>query len=74
MRKHWSTHLFVVAVLALAMGSDPGSARAKAPEKGNLLYMTLCKGYHHRSILLSEQIVKQLGEKSGAFQVTVTGW
>jgi hypothetical protein len=54
------------------MGSGSGSARAKAPAKGNLLYMTLCKGYHHQSIPLSEQIVKQLGEKSGAFQVTVT--
>jgi len=71
MRKYWMSYL-LVAVVALAIGSGPGSARGKSPEKGNLLYMTLCKGYHHQSIPLSEQVIKQLGEKSGAFQVTVT--
>lgn len=36
------------------------------------MYLILSKGYRHQSIELSEQIVKELGEKSGAFQVTVT--
>lgn len=34
--------------------------------------MTLTKGYHHQTVELSEKIVKEMGEKSGAFQVTVT--
>jgi hypothetical protein len=40
--------------------------------KGKLLYMTLSKGYHHESVELSKQIVKEIGEKSGAFDSTVT--
>jgi len=40
--------------------------------KGKLLYMTLSKGYHHESVELSKQIVKEIGEKSGAFDATVT--
>ena len=64
--------MLLLAVLALAIGSGPGSASGKTSKSGNLLYMTLCKGYHHQSIPLSEQIVKQIGEKSGAFEVTVT--
>jgi type 1 glutamine amidotransferase len=34
--------------------------------------MTLTKGYHHESVELSKQIVKEIGEKSGAFDTTVT--
>ncbi|MBZ5516737.1 MAG: ThuA domain-containing protein [Acidobacteriia bacterium] len=34
--------------------------------------MTLTKGYHHESIELSKQIVKEIGEKSGAFETVVT--
>jgi hypothetical protein len=40
--------------------------------KGKLLYMTLTKGYHHQSVELSKQIVKEIGEKSAAFETTVT--
>ena len=50
----------------------PGRAWGTPPQSGKLLYMTLCKGYHHDSVELSEQILKEIGEKSGAFQVTVT--
>ena len=62
----------VVAALVLVMGSGSRLAWGKPQKGGKLLYMTLCKGYHHQSIPLSEQVIKQLGEKSGAFQVTVT--
>jgi type 1 glutamine amidotransferase len=71
-RSHQASRLFVVAALVLVMGSGPGRAWGMPPQNGKLLYMTLCKGYHHDSIGLSEQILKGLGEKSGAFQVTVT--
>jgi hypothetical protein len=34
--------------------------------------MTLTKGFHHDSIDLSKQIVKELGEKDGAFETTLS--
>ena len=63
--------LLLAAALGLVILNGSGPSWGK-PGKGNMLYMTLCKGYHHDSVPLSEQIVKELGEKSGAFQVTVT--
>jgi hypothetical protein len=61
-----------LAALVLVVGSGLGSAWGKTPKNGKLLYMTLTKGYRHQTVELSEQIVKEIGEKSGAFQVTVT--
>jgi type 1 glutamine amidotransferase len=72
MRRYQKAFLCLVAALVLVMGSGPGRAVGKTAKKGKLLYMTLTKGYHHSSTELSEQIVKQLGEKSGAYEVTVT--
>jgi len=72
MRRFQWIRLPLVAALVLALGSGPGHAWGHAPKNGKLLYMTLTKGFHHSSVELSEQIVKQIGEKSGAFQVTVT--
>jgi type 1 glutamine amidotransferase len=62
--------LFGVVVLGTILQGEP--AWSKAPKKGKLLYMTLSAGYKHGSIPLSEQIVKEIGEKSGAFETTVT--
>jgi type 1 glutamine amidotransferase len=59
-------------VLALVAFAGSESGVAKAPKKGKLLYMTLTKGYHHESVELSKQIVKEIGDKSGAFETTVT--
>ncbi len=61
--------LIVLAGVALLL-SAPGWA--KAPRKGKLLYMTLTKGYHHESIDLSKQIVKEIGEQAEAWDTTVT--
>jgi hypothetical protein len=72
MRRYQKAFLCLVAALVLVTGIGPGRAVGKTAKKGKLLYMTLTKGYHHSSTELSEQIVKQLGEKSGAFEVTVT--
>lgn len=47
-------------------------ARAKSPKTGKLLYMTLSSGFHHEVVPFSTEIVKQIGEKSGAFDTTVT--
>jgi len=62
----------LLSVLILAMGSLARGGEGKASKKGQLLYMTLTKGFHHASIDFSKQIVKEVGEKSGAFDVTVT--
>ena len=65
--------LLMVTLAALAgFVGKPESGLAKEPRKGKLLYMTLTKGYHHESVELSQQIVKEIGEKSGAFETTVT--
>ena len=72
MRKH-SRILITALVLGISgLIAQPGLAKPKAPKKGQLLYMTLTKGYHHESVELSKQIVKELGEKSGAWDTTVT--
>jgi len=72
MRRYQKSFLFLLAALMLVMGSGPGRAWGKSPKSGKLLYMTLSKGYHHQSVEPSEPILKEMGEKSGAFQVTVT--
>jgi type 1 glutamine amidotransferase len=65
--------LLFLALVALGSSfSLPGAALAKAPKKGKLLYMTLTKGFHHASVELSKQIVKEIGDKSGAFETTLT--
>ncbi len=61
--------LVLVATVGLA---SPCPASAKPPRKGKLLYMTLSAGFKHKSIPTSENVVKQIGEKSGAFDTTVT--
>src|SRR5207249_11605845 len=41
--------------------------------KKRLLYLTLSSGFKHESIALLRYIVKQIGDKSGAFETTLTG-
>ena len=67
----WCMEILVL-VLATAGASPAVAGAAKVPKKGKLLYMTLTKGYHHESVELSKQIVKEIGDKSGAFETTVT--
>jgi hypothetical protein len=65
--------MFISFLLAFALGvSFPQAGYSRAAKKGKLLYMTLSMGYHHSSVDLSKQIVKEIGEKSGAFETTVT--
>jgi len=54
------------------VASVPQLGYSRAAGKGNLLYMTLTKGFHHQSLDLSKQVVKEIGEKSGAFDTTLT--
>ncbi len=65
--------VFIIATLAFCLlAVTPQRGLAKTPKKAKLLYMTLTKGYHHESVGLSEQVVKEIGEKSGAFETTLT--
>ncbi len=50
----------------------PASAFGKTKRKGRLLYFTLSAGYKHASVAPSRAIVTEIGEKSGAFDTTVT--
>lgn len=72
MRRHQKVLLFSVAALLLAIWAGGGGAGGKSPNGGKLLYMTLSKGFHHKSVETSEPILKEMGEKSGAFELTVT--
>jgi len=64
---------FLAVALLGGLASFPEVTSARAPNKsGKLLYMTLTKGFHHESIDLSKQVLKEIGQKSGAFEVIVT--
>jgi len=47
-------------------------ASAQTPKKGKLLMMTLTKGFRHATVELSGETIRNMGEKSGKFDVTVT--
>ena len=72
MRRHRTNFSFLLSLFVFAMLSITKVAEARAPRKGKLLYMTLTKGYHHESIEVSKQILKDMGDRSGAFELTVT--
>ncbi|MGD0126051.1 MAG: ThuA domain-containing protein [Terriglobia bacterium] len=67
-------HKLLLAMLVLIglAASMPQVGHSRPAKKGKLLYMTLTKGFHHESVELSKQIVKEMGEKSGAYDTTVT--
>jgi hypothetical protein len=64
--------LFSMLLSLALVASIPQIGYTRAAGKGKLLYMTLAVGYHHKSVELSTRIVKGIGEKSGAFDTTVT--
>lgn len=64
--------LMIGAILVLLLAPAAMPAAARPPKKGKLLYMTLSAGFHHDVVPFSTEIVKQIGEKSGAFDTTVT--
>lgn len=72
MRRYRLFLMILAFVLAFSFLNYTENASAKEPKKGKLLYMTLTKGYHHESVDLSKQIVKEIGDKSEAFDTTAT--
>lgn len=66
----------LVLVLGIASAAVFGVRLFKGPsahakEKRKLLYMTMSAGFHHESVPLSREIVKEIGDKSGAFETTL---
>jgi uncharacterized protein len=61
--------LMAVVLAGVVVPSERGMAKER---KGKLLYMTLSAGYKHASVAPSEAIVKEIGERSGLFETTVT--
>ena len=75
----WSRLAVFAACLSLAAcASDTAtteaasSAHESAPEPLRVLYFTLSAGYKHEVIPESERILRELGERSGRFSVTVS--
>lgn len=75
----WGRLAVFAACLSLAAcasrTSTPGTAlaaHAPAPEPLRVLYFTLSAGYKHEVIPESERILRELGERSGRFSVTVS--
>jgi len=52
--------------------TDSGGNSSAARAKRKVLYLTHSAGFKHDVLPLSEQILKQVGERSGAFEVTAT--
>jgi type 1 glutamine amidotransferase len=64
---------FVRAGTGLAMQAGNNLAEPTANiAKRKVLYLTHSAGFKHEVLPLSEQILKQIGERSGAFEVTAT--
>jgi uncharacterized protein len=68
--------LMSMALVYSFAGFDLGKASTKASSyssaKRKVLYLTHSAGFKHAVLPLSEQIFKELGERSGAFDLTVT--
>lgn len=59
-----------LALLFCAAPTQPGPSTAQARPK--VLYLTQSAGFKHAVLPLSEQILAEIGRKSGAFDATVT--
>ncbi len=59
----------ILFLLLITMAAETGLARGN--KKGKLLYLTLSAGFKHGSVPLSRDIVKEIGDKSGAFETTL---
>jgi type 1 glutamine amidotransferase len=71
MRRPFTLVLSCIVIAGAGFIGFNQKALAK-PRKGHLLYMTLSAGYKHASVAPSENIVKEIGERSGLFDTTVT--
>lgn len=63
--------LLLATLLVWGYALRPHSARANDRQKGRLLYLTLSAGFRHDTVTPSRDIIKGIGEKSGAFDTTL---
>jgi uncharacterized protein len=71
MRKAFGWVIVLVFIVPVGLPARPRRGKSKSRE-ARLLYMTLSAGYKHATVAPSEAIVRQIGERSGLFQTTVT--
>jgi uncharacterized protein len=71
MRKNRAQFLLLTMTLVWGYALSPGAGGASEHKKGRLLYLTLSAGFKHDAVALSRDIVKEMGEKSGAFETTL---
>ena len=76
MSKSFLISTLAVAAAVLLIQTQPGRLAATASStkatKPKVLYLTHSAGFKHAVLPLSEQTVKQIGERSGAFEVIAT--
>ncbi len=71
MRKHIVRFLLFATMMAWGHPLRPHTERANERKKGRLLYLTLSAGFKHDTVAPSRDIVRGIGEKSGAFETTL---
>jgi len=71
MRNHSARALPLATLLLWGVALGPQAGGASEHKKGRLLYLTLSAGFKHDSVAPSRDIVKAIGEKSGAFETTL---
>ena len=64
--------LFTILVVALAVALAQTATGEAARAKHRVLYLTHSAGFKHEVLPVSETIMKEIGERSGMFEVTAT--
>jgi uncharacterized protein len=71
MCRHSVRLLLLATLLLCGYAFRPRAGGASEHKKGRLLYLTLSAGFKHDTVAPSRDIVKEIGEKSGAFETTL---
>jgi type 1 glutamine amidotransferase len=64
--------LLATSLLQPEQSNAASGSFASSPAKRKVLYLTHSAGWKHDVLPLSEEIMKQIGERSGAFEATTT--
>ncbi len=72
MRKHGLPLLTFALAVGCVLLVRPDRGLSRPPRERRLLYLTLSAGYKHAVVPFSRDVVKEIGDKSGAFETTVT--